>query len=91
MNNKKTIPPPTSLGMLLEAHRDLIREGFEPLAQIIAQGLLDRVTVTTHGTGIVDPIKSGEALVLVQRVLDAAAPEHRVLLRCIMFRLPRVK
>jgi len=86
-----TIPAPrgsnTALAGLLDSHRALLQHGFEPQAQILAQGLLDRVMVTSTGGGVLDPITSRESLVLLERVIDATAPDLRDTVRNIMIGL----
>lgn len=81
-------PTTTALAHLLEAHRSLVRFGFEPQAQVLATALLDRMHVTDGGSGVVEPITSGESLVIAQRVIGAVAPgSDRQLVREIMLGL----
>lgn len=71
----------TALGHLLEAHRTLIRLGYHRQAEILAQGLLDRIEVRHNGQGVLRLVTSGEALVIAQRVIDAAPVGERHLVR----------
>lgn len=77
-------PVRTALGQLLEAHRGLVRGGFEPQAQVLATALLDRVNTTDGGAGVIAKITSAEALVIADRVIHSAAPDLRHLVRGIV-------
>lgn len=74
----------TAVGQLLDAHRALVRAGFDPQAQVLATAILDRITITDGGTGVLPRITSGESLVIAQRVIGAAAPDDRDLVRSIV-------
>lgn len=81
-------PTTTALAHLVEAHRSLVRFGFELPARVLAMALLNRMHVTDGGSGVVEAITSGESLVIAQHVIGAVAPgSDRKLVREIMLGL----
>lgn len=78
-------PTTTALAHLLEAHRSLVRFGFEPQAQVLATWILNRTQVTEGGSGILMAVTSGDSLMIAQLVINSIAPgSDRQLVREIM-------
>lgn len=74
----------TALAQLLDAHRGLIKGGFQPQAQVLATALLDRVNTTDGGGGVIARVSTAEGLVIADRVINSAAPDLRHLVRSIV-------